>query len=445
MPSVAVVGVQWGDEGKGKVVDALTGEADIVVRYGGGANAGHTVYVGEDRFVLHLIPSGILHPGKVCVIGNGVVIDPDALLEEIAELRKRGIEIDPERLKISERAHVVMPYHIALDRWREQRAGKARIGTTGRGIGPCYTDKTARVGVRMCDLASPALEERIRAAIAEKEPFLRDVAPEAVDVARLLARCRRWAEELVLPRGPRAAPFVADTVTYLHIQLDRGKRVLFEGAQGALLDVDFGTYPYVTSSNAGIGGLCAGTGVPPAKVGRIVGVAKAYTTRVGEGPFPTELHDAVGERLREAGQEFGATTGRPRRCGWFDAVAARYAIEFCGVETICLTKLDVLSGLDEIKVATCYRPRAGSGRAGTFRHFGLAAARLDDFEPVYETLPGWRERIDDVQREEDLPRAARDYVAFLEEALAVRVGWLSVGRRRDQLIARGGGSPWATP
>lgn len=445
MPSVAVVGVQWGDEGKGKVVDALTADADIVVRYGGGANAGHTVYVGQDKFVLHLIPSGILHPGKQCVIGNGVVIDPDALLEEIAALRQRGIEVTPERLKISDRAHVVMPYHIAIDRWRESRAGSGKIGTTGRGIGPCYTDKTARVGVRMCDLGQPWLEARIRAALAEKEPFLREIAPEAVDVAKLLERCARWADELIFPKGERAAPFVFDTMTYLHIQLDNGRRVLFEGAQGALLDVDFGTYPFVTSSNAGIGGLCAGTGVPPQKVGRIVGVAKAYATRVGAGPFPTELADETGERLRRVGLEFGATTGRPRRCGWFDAVAARYAIEFCGVDAICLTKLDVLSGLDEIKVATAYRAREPLSRGqvpGTLRHFGLAASRLDAYEPVYQTLPGWQEPLDVIAREADLPRAARDYVKFLEETLAVPIGWLSVGRRRDQLIARSGGSPW---
>jgi adenylosuccinate synthase len=441
MPSVAVVGIQWGDEGKGKVVDALTAEADIVVRYGGGANAGHTVVVGEEKFVLHLIPSGILHAGKTCVIGNGVVIDPEALLEEIAALKKRGIDVAPERLLISDRAHVVMPYHIALDRWRESRAGKGRIGTTGRGIGPCYTDKTARVGVRMCDLDSPGLENRIRAALVEKEPFLREAAPEAIDVPRLLERCARWADAFFRPGGDAARPFVLDTVTYLHRELDRGKRVLFEGAQGALLDVDFGTYPYVTSSNAGIGGLCSGTGVPPAKAGRIIGVAKAYTTRVGAGPFPTELFDATGERLRKAGAEFGATTGRPRRCGWFDAVAARYAIELCGVESICLTKLDVLSGLDEVKVATSYCAKGAPERK--VRHFGIAASALEQWEPSYETLPGWKEPLDEIQREEDLPRAARDYVRFLEERLSVRIAWLSVGRRRDQLIAREGGSPWA--
>jgi adenylosuccinate synthase len=444
MPSVAVVGVQWGDEGKGKVVDALTAEADVVVRYGGGANAGHTVYVGEEKFVLHLIPSGILHPGKLCVIGNGVVVDPDALLAEIEELKKRGVAVSGENLQISDRAHVVMPYHIALDRWRESRAGKGKIGTTGRGIGPCYTDKTARVGIRVGDLGDERLlEQRIRAALAEKEPFLREAAPEACDVPRLLGLCRRWAEAL----SPEGAPgkLVGDTMSLLHVQLDRlRKRVLFEGAQGALLDVDFGTYPYVTSSNAGIGGLSTGTGVPPSKIGRVIGVAKAYCTRVGEGPFPTELLDEVGERLRRVGKEFGATTGRPRRCGWFDVPAARYAIRFCGVESICLTKLDVLSGLDEVKVCTGYRLGDAEG-APPLEDFGAAertAARADLVCPVYETLPGWKEPLDEVQREEDLPPAARDYVRFLEERLEIPLAWLSVGRRRDQLIARGGGSPW---
>jgi adenylosuccinate synthase len=473
MPSVAVVGVQWGDEGKGKVVDALTAEADVVVRYGGGANAGHTVYVGEEKFVLHLIPSGILHFAKTCVIGNGVVIDPEALLSEMAELRKRGVPVNPERLKISDRAHVVMPYHIALDRWRESRAGKGKIGTTGRGIGPCYTDKTARLGIRMGDLWGGAvrferLYERIRGALAEKEPFLRDVAPEACDVDKLVNLCFRWGNELASFENA----FTADTTGFLHRQLDEGKRVLFEGAQGALLDVDFGTYPYVTSSNAGIGGLCSGTGVPPARVGRVIGVAKAYTTRVGSGPFPTELEDAVGERLREVGKEYGATTGRPRRCGWFDVGAVRYAIQFCGVESLCLTKLDVLSGLDEVKVCTGYRPaiseelrkvlpkeaqrllESSPPSTPSVVNFVLAGRMMEIgdklVEPVYETLPGWKEPLDDIHREEDLPRAARDYVRFLEEKLGVPLGWLSVGRRRDQLISRtlgaprGGGSPWPT-
>jgi adenylosuccinate synthase len=291
-----------------------------------------------------------------------------------------------------------------------------------------------------------ALERRIRAALLEKEPFLKDEAPEAVDVRRLLELCARWAKELIA--APQ--PFVRDTTAYLHHELDAGKRVLFEGAQGALLDVDFGTYPYVTSSNAGIGGLCAGTGVPPAKLGRVIGVAKAYATRVGGGPFPTELEDATGERLRQVGKEFGATTGRPRRCGWFDIPAARYAIQFCGVDSICLTKLDVLSGLDEVRVCTGYRLSVApfailnesslppSQQFSLVQYGGVAA------QPAYETLEGWKEPLDDIHREEDLPPAARAYVRFLEERLGVEIGWLSVGRRRDQLIARGGGSPWPT-
>ncbi len=415
MPSIAVVGVQWGDEGKGKVVDALTGDADIVVRYGGGANAGHTVYVGADKFVLHLIPSGILHAGKRCAIGNGVVVDPEALRAEIAELRARGIAVSPETLAISDRAHVVMPYHIALDRHRESRAGAKKIGTTGRGIGPCYTDKTARLGIRVGDLQGPPerLYDRLEASLFEKQPLLRDAAPDAVDPARLRALLERWREEL--------RPFTRDTMALLHDALDAGQRVLFEGAQGALLDVDFGTYPYVTSSNAGIGGLCAGTGVPPGKVGRVIGVAKAYATRVGEGPFPSELKDEVGEGLRQKGNEFGATTGRPRRCGWFDVPAARYALRFCGVESICLTKLDVLSGQAEVKVCVEY-DAAGA--------------------PVLEGRRGWRENLEDVTREADLPAAAREYVEFLERRVGVAIDWLSVGKRRDQLISRRGLDPW---
>jgi adenylosuccinate synthase len=442
---IAVVGVQWGDEGKGKVVDALTEEADVVVRYGGGANAGHTVYVGESKFVLHLIPSGILHEGKQCVIGNGVVIDPDALLGEMAELRARGVDVSPERLAVSDRAHIVMPYHVALDRWREARAGKGKIGTTGRGIGPCYTDKTARTGIRMADLFAyepGLLEARVRAAIAEKEPLLRESAPEAVDVPRLLEKCARWAEEFIWPKGGRTRPYVVDTTALLHAHLDRGAKVLFEGAQGALLDVDFGTYPYVTSSNAGIGGLCSGTGIPPGRVGRVVGVAKAYATRVGGGPFPSELLDETGERLRSTGGEFGATTGRPRRCGWFDVVAAQYAIRFCGVASICLTKLDVLSGLDEVKVCTGYLAR-GAAIPTPLKSFSSSCELFEQLEPSYETLPGWKEPITGALREEDLPAAARAYVAFLEERLGTPIDWISVGQRRDQLIARRGGSPWA--
>jgi len=415
MPSIAVVGVQWGDEGKGKVVDALTHEADVVVRYGGGANAGHTVIVGDSKFVLHLIPSGILHAGKRCVIGNGVVLDPDALATEKAELVSRGVAVTPETLLISDRAHVVMPYHVALDRFREARAGAKKIGTTGRGIGPCYTDKTARLGIRVGDLGrADVVRERLELSLAEKTPLLQDIAPDAIDMAKLTELCARWADAL--------APFTADTIGVLHDALDQGKKVLFEGAQGALLDVDFGTYPYVTSSNAGIGGLCAGTGIPPRKVGRVIGVAKAYATRVGSGPFATELHDALGERIRKVGQEFGATTGRPRRCGWFDIPAARYALRFCGVESICITKLDVLSGLDEVKICTSYD---ASGA------------------PVLESLKGWQAPLTEARRERDLPVEARDYIAFLEEALATSVDFVSVGRRRDQLIARHGVHPWA--
>ncbi|GIW72722.1 MAG: adenylosuccinate synthetase [Planctomycetota bacterium] len=429
MPSLAVVGLQWGDEGKGKVVDALTAEADLVCRYGGGANAGHTVCVGSERFVLHLVPSGILHPDKRCVIGNGVVVDPDGLLGELQALRERGIAVSPERLALSERAHLVMPYHVALDRLREERAGAQRLGTTGRGIGPCYTDKTARVGIHAGALRDRArFERRLQAALRDKAELLGRVAPEAVDPARLLAALDRW-QQLV--------PYLADTVALVHQALDAGERVLFEGAQGALLDVDLGTYPYVTSCNAGIGGLCAGTGVPPNRVDRVLGVAKAYMTRVGRGPMPTELPDRTGAALRERGEEYGATTGRPRRCGWLDLVATRHAVRFCGIDAVCLTKLDVLSGFSEIRVAVAYRL---GGRV--IETMPADAEELAACEPVYETLAGWAEPIAEVTREEELPPAARDYVAFVEARLGARIAWLSVGRRRDQLICRGEAGPW---
>ncbi|MHC4392245.1 MAG: adenylosuccinate synthase [Planctomycetota bacterium] len=430
MPSLAIVGVQWGDEGKGKVTDALTDAADVVCRYGGGANAGHTVYVGDDKFVLHLIPSGILHERVNCLIGNGVVVNPDTLIGEIDALVARGVRVDPERFLVSDRAHVVMPYHPALDRLRERRRGKGKIGTTGRGIGPCYTDKTARVGVRMIDLLS---EKRFRArlerALPEKRALLAESDPESVDLDRMMEAYERWE--------PLRA-YVGDTICPLHEALDRGDRVLFEGAQGALLDVDFGTFPYVTSSNAGIGGLSAGTGVPPARIDRVIGVAKGYCTRVGEGPFPTELVGDLGEHLRAVGHEFGATTGRPRRCGWFDIPAARHAIRFCGIDSLCLTKLDVLSGLETVSVCVGYR----EVEAGAARSLPADSLDVDALEPIYEKLPGWEEPIDAMTREEDLPDAARSYVRFLEEQLSVPIQWLSVGKRRDQLINRRGAPPW---
>ncbi|MFC1706343.1 adenylosuccinate synthase [Planctomycetota bacterium] len=431
MPSLAVVGVQWGDEGKGKVVDGLTADADLVCRYGGGANAGHTVYVGEDKFVLHLMPSGILHENVTCVIGNGVVVNPDTLLEEIAALETRGVRVTPDRLCISERAHVVMPYHPALDRLREERRGQSRIGTTGRGIGPCYTDKTDRTGVRMADLfGEEQFAARLDLALPEKRVLLGEIAPETVDRAALIAARERWRALL---------PFVGDTVGLLHTALDKRTKVLFEGAQGALLDLDFGTYPYCTSSNAGIGGLSAGTGVPPSRVDRVIGVAKAYCTRVGEGPFPTELTSDLGDRLRDQGAEFGATAGQPRRCGWFDVPAARFAIRFCGIGSLCLTKLDVFRAVGEIKVCVGYRTEEGE----VTDDFPADPERLGRLEPVYESVEGWNEPLEDITREGDLPGEARSYVSYLERQLEVPIQWLSVGKRRDQLITRRGAPPWS--
>lgn len=429
MSSLAVVGLQWGDEGKGKVVDALTAQADVVCRYGGGANAGHTVYVGEDRFVLHLVPSGILHPDKSCVIGNGAVVDPDELLGELEALSARGIASDSARLLLSERAHIVMPYHMALDRAREESAGSASIGTTGRGIGPCYTDKAARRGVRLCDLASrQRFDSRLQVVTDSYKALLGSSYAEYFDLQALRACFDRW-QPLI--------PFIGDGVGFLHDALERGERVLFEGAQGALLDVDFGTYPFVTSSNAGIGGVCSGSGVPPQRIGSVLGVAKAYTTRVGNGPFPTELGDELGQWLRDQGQEFGATTGRPRRCGWFDVVATRHAVRFCGIDAVCLTKLDVLSGLDELKVAVAY-DIDGERTSRWPAH----ADALERAQPIYESVPGWQEPLGDVREESELPAAARDYVAFLEHHLGVPVAWLSVGKRRDQLVRCGQRDLW---
>jgi len=418
-----VVGVQWGDEGKGKIVDILSNKAHVVVRFQGGGNAGHTVVVKGEKHVLHLIPSGILHK-SVCVIANGVVVDLIQLLEEMAELRKRGIKVDG-RLFLSDRAHVVMPYHKFLDKHHEQSSGKGKIGTTQRGIGPCYADKAARKGIRVADLYNDSLfADRVQAFTAEKNKILAALYGAApLDAARIIEEYRSYAAKV--------RPFVVDAVEMVNSAIDRGRSVLFEGAQGSLLDIDFGTYPYVTSSNSDACGISAGTGVPPKKIGGILGVAKAYCTRVGEGPFPTELTDALGEKLREIGGEYGATTGRPRRCGWFDGVTSRHAVQINGIDEIAVTKLDVLSGLDEIKFATAYRHNGT-----TTEQMPSETEVLAKCTPVYRTFKGWKDDLSKVTRFDDLPRAARIYLNFMERYLKVRVSMISVGKDREKTIVR---------
>ncbi len=422
--STAIVGIQWGDEGKGKIVDILAEKSDYVVRYQGGGNAGHTVVVDGKKFVLHLVPSGILHRGPVCVVGNGVVMDPVQFLQEVKELREKGIKVDRKNLLLSDRAHVVMPYHRLGDALAES-ASAGKIGTTKRGIGPCYADKAARKGFRVCDLYNEQLfKERLARIVVERNKTVTALYGAApVDADRIFAEYRGYAREM--------EPFVADTTTLLNEAIDGGKRVMFEGAQGTLLDIDFGTYPYVTSSNSDALGISAGTGVPPKKIGEVLGVAKAYCTRVGEGPFPTELKDGLGERLRETGSEYGATTGRPRRCGWFDVVSTRHSTMINGVDSLAITKLDVLSGMDEIKMCVAYR--IGGRRV---ERVPADTSLLNGVEPVYEGFAGWKDDITGVRSFEKLPKAAKAYLKALEQAVSVPISMVSVGHERSQTIER---------
>ena len=421
MPNTVIVGAQWGDEGKGKIIDVLTESVDWVVRYQGGNNAGHTVEIGAERYVLHLIPSGMLHAGKKCIIGNGVVVDPVALLGEIKGLSQRGIE-SVGRLFISDRAHMVMPYHKLIDEHRETRKTDGdRIGTTKRGIGPAYGDKASRVGLRMGDLLDPAFPDLLRARVEENNRILAAVGSPPVDGAALLASLQQAAAAL--------RPYIADTVVMINAALARGETALFEGAQGTLLDIDFGTYPYVTSSNATAGGACTGSGVAPHRIDRVIGVVKAYSTRVGEGPFPTELLDETGEKIRQVGREFGSTTGRPRRCGWFDAVVARYAALISGIDGWAMTKLDVLDDQPVLRICTAYE-------CDGVRYDSVPAnvRLLSRCRPVYEEMPGWMTSTRDVRRFEDLPAAAQAYVRRLEAITGVPVEILSVGARRESTL-----------
>ncbi|QOJ14444.1 MAG: adenylosuccinate synthase [Planctomycetia bacterium] len=420
-----VVGLQWGDEGKGKIVDVLVPYYHVVVRYGGGANAGHTVVVSGEKFALHQLPSGILHSERLSVIANGAVVDPAVLLGEIQSLRQRGLRIG-ENLRISDRAHVVFPYHRREDQLSERAAGPVeKIGTTGRGIGPCYADKASRhLGIRIADILDPArLRERLSATVSYKNALFRTVYEqrEQFDVEAILSEYTAFADQL--------RPFVCDTALLLREQMDAGKRVLFEGAQGSLLDVDHGTYPFVTSSNTGPGGVSPGAGVPPTSLRTIVGVVKAYTTRVGAGPFPTELKNSIGDTIRERGGEYGTTTGRPRRCGWFDAVAASNAALTGGPTHLAVMHLDTLSGMDELPVCVGYR-RGGS----IVNRLPADTYHLDGVEPVYERLPGWSESLNDCRRLADLPANTRGYVDFIARRLGAPVRILSVGPGREQTI-----------
>jgi len=423
MGTVVVVGVQWGDEGKGKIVDILARDADVVVRFQGGNNAGHTLVVGSERTVLHLIPSGVLNEGRICVIANGVVIDPGVLIEELNALQGRGYLTDEAHLKISDEAHLIMPYHCAIDIARERRRGEGKVGTTGRGIGPTYEDKVARTGIRVVDLLDEEVfREKLTQTLEEKNRYLRAVLGEdELDFATMYDNYRGYADRL--------RPYVTDTALYLYDAIAAGRSILFEGAQGTMLDVDHGTYPFVTSSNTVAGGVCAGAGVGPGSLESVIGICKAYTTRVGNGPFPTELHDALGERLRESGDEFGATTGRPRRCGWFDAVVVRQASRVNGLTGIALTKLDVLTGLDPIRVCTSYRVDGVS-----YDCVPPSARLLERAVPVYEELPGWTEPLSAARKLTDLPANALRYVERLRELTGTPFPMISVGAARDETI-----------
>jgi adenylosuccinate synthase len=420
--NIAVLGAQWGDEGKGKIVDMLTPHFATVARYQGGHNAGHTVYVQGQKFVLHLIPSGILHPGVTCIIGNGVVIDPQALFKEVDELARMGVEVDG-RLLISEKAHVILPYHCELDVLSEARRGERKIGTTSRGIGPAYEDKIGRRGIRICDLLGDrdALAQEVRENVNARNRMIID---STLDWKPLF--------DQVVAFGERMRAWVGDVSLHIDRTIRDGKNVLFEGAQATLLDIDHGTYPFVTSSNASVGGVCTGLGVPPKAIGGVLGVAKAYTTRVGEGPLPTELSGELADRLRESGQEYGASTGRPRRCGWYDAVVVRYSVRINGLDGIALTKLDVLDGLAEVQLCTGYKTATG-----TLTEFPADLRLLNGAQPIYETLPGWSAPTKGATRFDQLPAEAQRYIRRLEDASGVACAIISTGSDRAETIIRG--------
>ena len=422
MSNVVIVGAQWGDEGKGKVVDLFTSWADVVVRYQGGANAGHTLVVGGVKTVLHLVPSGVLHPGKKCIIGNGVVVDPEALMDEIDLLRSRGLLSDPNQLVVSENAHVILPYHKRIDAGREKQKA---IGTTGRGIGPCYEDKVARRGIRIRDvLKASALRDKLESRVGEANAQIQALGGDKCELQPLV----EWALKL----GERMRPYVGDASEVLSHEVAKGRAVLFEGAQGTLLDIDHGTYPYVTSSNTVAGNAAVGAGIGPTAIHSVIGITKAYTTRVGNGPLPTELHDSVGERLRSVGAEFGATTGRPRRCGWLDALVLRYAARVNGLSGLAMTKLDVLTGFEKILIAIAYKLPNGK----TVSEFPSDPELLERAQPIYEELPGWKEPLGDQREYEELPENTRRYIERVEQLVGVETIAVSVGAERAETIVR---------
>ncbi len=422
---IVVIGAQWGDEGKGKIVDLLAERFDIVARYQGGHNAGHSVYVGDQSYVLHLIPSGITHRGKTCVLGNGMVIDPKAFFQEADRLIEQGLEVTPERVLVSSRAHLILPYHRALDHTSEERLGNERVGTTLRGIGPAYEDKAGRRGIRVADaLVSDVLRSRIERNVEDANRIILAYGGQTLDVEQVFAETSSFVERL--------APFIADTTHFLNRAARQGRSILIEGAQATLLDVDHGTYPFVTSSNTTAGGASIGTGLAPHRINGVLGIVRTYTTRVGEGPFPTEMIEGeaeLGQLIRERGREYGASTGRPRRCGWFDAFATRYAAEINGFTSVALTKLDVLDALDEIKVCTGYNLE---GRA--LEYFPAVAQDLRRVKPVYETLAGWKTSTEGITQMDALPTAARRYIDFLSEQIGIGIGLVSTGPERGQTI-----------
>ena len=425
MANTVIIGAQWGDEGKGKIVDMLSAESQVIVRFQGGNNAGHTIKVDGEETILHLVPSGILHPGALCLIGNGVVLDPEVFLHELDELAARGIDVSPARLGVSKKAHLILPYHKSLDKAREAKRAGHKIGTTGRGIGPCYEDKAARVGLRAADLSDPELvRAKVRHALLEKNILLTELYKfEPLDAEAVSAG--------LLALAPRLLPYVQDTDARLHAAMKAGENVLFEGAQGIHLDIDHGTYPFVTSSNTVAGNAAAGSGVAPSDLDRVVGVIKAYTTRVGSGPFPTELLDDAGSYLRTNGHEFGATTGRPRRCGWFDAVVARESVRLNGITDLALTKLDVLQNLPVLKICVAYEL---DGK--TLEYLPQEEGALARVTPIYEEMPGFEEDISGCRNFDELPDTVRAYVERLEELAGAPVSIVSVGPGREQTILR---------
>src|SRR5438067_3597887 len=422
---IAVIGAQWGDEGKGKIVDLLAERFDVVVRYQGGHDAGHSVQIGNQSFVLHLLPSGIVHQGKTCVLGNGMVIDPKAFFEEADRLAAQGISVTPERVKVSSRAHLILPYHRALDHTSEERLGNEKVGTTLRGIGPAYEDKAGRRGIRFADALVPeVLRSRIERNLEDANRIIEAYGGKPLDAETIIAETSAMVERL--------APFIADTSHFLNQAAAARRTILLEGAQATLLDVDHGTYPFVTSSSTTVGGACVGTGLAPKHITGVLGIVRTYTTRVGEGPFPTEMLEGeaeLGQLIRERGREYGASTGRPRRCGWFDAFATRYAAEINGFTSVALTKLDVLDALDEIKICVGYRLDGGD-----LESLPAVSHDLRRVEPVYETLPGWKSSTLGVTELDELPKAARAYVDFLSDKIGVEIGLVSTGPERTQTI-----------